>query len=534
MGLWMAGAEKAARMRARRRERYVPASPTRISSAAAPRPGGLVELIRRREAAREAVESLARERPAASAKHALARGRRIVLALVATGVPLVLAAPELVWLSLVALASIGFAALTCFRICAASTHAPAAPPPGRSRTAPPVYTIIVALHDEAAVASNLIAALRALDYPRDRLDVKLVLEADDAATIAAVEAHALRAPFEVLLVPPGQPRTKPRALNYALSFARGEIVVIYDAEDRPAPGQLKAALDAFDAGDARLACVQAPLSWYNAGDTWLTRQFALEYAALFHVVLPALAHWGWPLPLGGTSNHFRRAALDHAGGWDPFNVTEDADLGFRLAELGYTSTVIAPGTREEAVTTIKPWIRQRSRWIKGFLQTLLVRLANLPALARNAGWKGFAALALTIALPLASSFVHGPMAVFAAVVLVAGGLPPAAAAFLAAGYAVAAATAYIGLARSNQRQLAFAIPLMPLYWPLQSLAALRALRDLAARPFHWEKTQHGVSGREKISVCRPCPRSLTPQQQRASSPAARATSGAAARPQAQR
>jgi hypothetical protein len=320
-----------------------------------------------------------------------------------------------------------------------------------------------------------------------------VLEADDAPTIAAVAALGLGPPFEVLLAPPGEPRTKPRALNFALAYARGTFVVIYDAEDRPSPDQLMAALDAFDAGEARLACVQAPLSWYNARETWLTRQFALEYAALFHVVLPALARWGWPFPLGGTSNHFRRAALEDALGWDPYNVTEDADLGFRLAELGYRTTVIAPGTREEAVTTLAPWTRQRARWIKGFLQTLLVRLANLPALARRAGVRGLAALTFTIALPLASSFLHGPIAVATLVALALGKLPVAAGLFLAAGYAIAAGTAYVGLARSGQRGLASAIPLMPLYWPLLTWAAVRALSDLARRPFHWEKTAHGIT-----------------------------------------
>jgi cellulose synthase/poly-beta-1,6-N-acetylglucosamine synthase-like glycosyltransferase len=295
------------------------------------------------------------------------------------------------------------------------------------------------------------------------------------------------------------------ALNYALAFARGDFVVIYDAEDRPDPGQLHAALDAFDAGDARLACVQAPLFWYNASETWLTRQFALEYAALFHVVLPALARWGWPLPLGGTSNHFRRSALEDAAGWDPYNVTEDADLGFRLAELGYVSTVITLGTGEEAITTERPWTRQRARWIKGFLQTLLVRLANLPALARNGGVNGLASLALTIALPLASSFVHGPMAVFTLLALATGSLSPAAAGVLAAGYAVAAATAYTGLVRSSQKELVPAIALMPLYWPLLTIAAVRAVWDLAVRPFHWEKTRHGVTTTAERSSFRTAP-----------------------------
>jgi len=357
----------------------------------------------------------------------------------------------------------------------------------------PIYTILVPLFHEAAVLPDLVAAVRALNYPTDRLDVKLILEADDTETIAAAHAMGLGAPFDVLHVPRGAPRTKPRALNYALAFARGAFVVIYDAEDRPHPDQLTAALDAFDAQGSKLACVQAPLFWYNATETWLTRQFALEYAALFHVILPALARWGWPLPLGGTSNHFRRTALDAAGGWDPHNVTEDADLGFRLAELGFRAGVITPPTGEEAVTTLAPWRRQRSRWIKGFLQTLFVRLRNLTPLTRASGLGGLASLTLTIALPIASSFLHGPIAILALLGLALGWLGPTSIAFLVAGYAIAAVTALIGLKRSEQLGLAPAILTMPLYWPLQSIAAVKSVADLIYRPFHWEKTRHGVT-----------------------------------------
>ncbi len=475
-----------ARTRVRARGRGVSARAWR------PRPPSSAD-ARAVEAAREAVERLARTHPRASAKLALkAGGLRALVALAAlagmVGIATMLGAPAL---SL--LAAGGFLALIVFRVCAVLAPPLPAPPPGRSRLAPPIYTVIAPLNREREVAADIVAALSRLDYPPDNLDIKLVLEADDHETRAVLEGLGLVRPFELLIVPPGAPRTKPRALNFALAYARGDYVVIYDAEDRPSKDQLWAALDAFDAGDARLACVQAPLSWYNGRETWLTRQFALEYAALFHVVLPALARWGWPLPLGGTSNHFRRAALEKAGGWDPYNVTEDADLGFRLAELGYAATVIAPGTGEEAVTTLGPWMRQRSRWIKGFLQTLLVRLSNLPALARNAGPRGLASLLLTIALPLASSFLHGPLALWTVWQIATGALTGAAGALLAAGYGVAAATAWVGLARSGQREFALSIALMPLYWPLHSIAALRALRDLALRPYHWEKTRHGVT-----------------------------------------
>jgi cellulose synthase/poly-beta-1,6-N-acetylglucosamine synthase-like glycosyltransferase len=492
----MAGAGGTARTRARPRLRSR-VSTTRSSRPPIRSPAELRDAppraIDAELAAQEAVERLVRERPSASAKTAQALAAPLALAIAVATIAAGALAGATAWTAFLVLASVSFAALCGFRVCAALTSPPRSAPPGASRANPPVYTVLVPLRGEVDVAAELVAALKALAYPREKLDIKLVLEADDAETVAAVEALRLGPPFEVLKAPPGEPRTKPRALNFALAFARGDFVVIYDAEDRPSPDQLLAALDAFDAGDDRLACVQAPLVWYNARETWLTRQFALEYAALFSVVLPALARWGWPFPLGGTSNHFRRGALEDAGGWDPYNVTEDADLGLRLAELGRRTTVISSATQEEAVTTLRPWTRQRARWIKGFLQTLLVRLVRLPALARLAGARGLAALAFTIVLPLASSFLHGPIAAFTLVLLALGKLPLWAGLFLAAGYLAAAATAWVGLARSDQRGLAPAILLMPLYWPLLTIAAVRGLGDLARRPFHWEKTAHGIT-----------------------------------------
>ncbi len=232
----------------------------------------------------------------------------------------------------------------------------------------PVYTIIVALHREAAAVPGLIAALSGLRYPREKLDIKLALEPDDEATIAAVRALRLVPPFEIVLAPQAGPKTKPKALNAALLFARGDFVAVYDAEDRPEPDQLRRALDAFSAGDERLACVQARLTIDNTADTWLTRLFTAEYAGLFDVLLPGLAHWRLPLPLGGSSNHFRTSALRAAGGWDAFNVTEDADLGMRLARFGYGTSVIPSTTYEEAPARLRPWLYQRTRWFKGWMR----------------------------------------------------------------------------------------------------------------------------------------------------------------------
>jgi cellulose synthase/poly-beta-1,6-N-acetylglucosamine synthase-like glycosyltransferase len=231
----------------------------------------------------------------------------------------------------------------------------------------PIYTIICALYREANVVNRLVAAIRALDYPLEKLDVKFVLEADDHETRRALANLDLGPPFEIITAPPIGPRTKPKALNVALPFARGSFTVVYDAEDVPEPDQLRCALDVFTAADARLACVQASLTIDNTTDSWLARMFTAAYAGQFDPFFSGLAALHLPLPLGGSSNHFRTTALRRVGGWDPYNVTEDADLGIRLARLGYRSTALSSATYEEAPASFGPWLRQRTRWYKGWM-----------------------------------------------------------------------------------------------------------------------------------------------------------------------
>ncbi len=399
-----------------------------------------------------------------------------------------------------ALFTASFVALILVRLCAVLTPRRAARPPPLADEALPTYTIVAPLFREANVLPALIEALDRLDYPRDRLDIKIMLEAGDAETRAVAEDLNLTAPYEVLIAPPGAPQTKPRALNIALAEARGAFITVFDAEDRPHPRQLRSAAEAFAAGPSTLACVQAPLGWWNAHENWLTRQFAIEYAAQFHVVLPALARWGWPLPLGGTSNHFRRAALEACGGWDPFNVTEDADIGYRLAEDGWIADVIDQGTLEEATTGRVAWTLQRSRWIKGFMQTWGVRARRPSALWAGAGWRGWASVHLFLALTVASAFLHGPLAAITGWSVVAHALDLSgprlglgALGLVAAGYTASALTGLVGVRRAGLPGLARSLVFAPLYWPLQSWAAVRALRDLITRPYHWQKTRHGAT-----------------------------------------
>ncbi len=481
----------------------------------------------RQQAADRAAWGLAHQDPAASAALGLTHPQKWFVAVMA-GVLAASAvfAPAALLTALLTSLTIAALALAAFRLAAmCTTPRPAdtpVAPATHPRTPPaPRYTAIAALYQEANVLAALVEGLEALEYPRDHLQILLVLEADDHATRAAAARMPLPAGMRVLIVPPGAPRTKPRALNYALGHATGDLITVFDAEDRPHPGQLRAAAAAFATGGSRLACVQAPLGWRNAGETWLTRQFALEYAAQFHVILPALARWGWPLPLGGTSNHFRAKALRAVGGWDAHNVTEDADLGFRLAREGWRSAVITPGTQEECVTGWRAWRRQRSRWIKGFMQTWTVHMRRPVSLMQQGGRAAQASLQLTIGLSVLASFSHAPLAaalVLGSLGVLLSGAPaaPLIAPWALAGlsFAVSSATALLGARRAGLRDVAGAVLSAPLYWALHTPAAFSAAWSLVRTPFHWEKTAHGVSrqAQETSAPARPVPAKPAPSR----------------------
>jgi glycosyltransferase involved in cell wall biosynthesis len=372
----------------------------------------------------------------------------------------------------------------------------------------PTYSVVIALYREAATVPDLVAALRALNYPLEKLDIKLVLEPDDHATRQAVARLQLGPPFEVLLAPDHGPRTKPKALNAALPFVRGTFVAVFDAEDQPEPDQLRLALEAFAAGNERLACVQARLTIDNTADNWLTRLFTAEYAGLFDVFLPGLATWRLPLPLGGSSNHFRVSVLREVGAWDPYNVTEDADLGMRLSRFGYRTAVIPSTTYEEAPALFGSWLRQRTRWFKGWMQTWLVHMRSPFRLARDLGIPGFAVFQLLAGGTVLAALIH---VVFAARLVWSLGLSPTDdtatqvlvgldAITLLAGYLISAALGLIGLARRRLLGCAWVLLLVPVYWLLLSLAAWRALFQLLRDPYGWEKTEHGLARTSRRAV----------------------------------
>ncbi|MGP0090650.1 MAG: glycosyltransferase family 2 protein [Xanthobacteraceae bacterium] len=374
----------------------------------------------------------------------------------------------------------------------------------------PVFTVLVPMFREPESLPNLAAALRRLDYPLGKLDIKLVLESGDQATIDVARTLGLEGVFEIILVPPSQPQTKPKACNYALRFARGEFLVIYDAEDRPEPDQLRKVVATFRRSPARTACLQCRLNYYNAEENWLTRMFTLDYSLWFDQMLPGLERLGIPIPLGGTSNHFKIEVLRELHGWDPFNVTEDADLGIRLAQKGYRVSVVDSTTFEEASCHVGNWIRQRSRWIKGYMQTLLVHTRRPFHLIRTVGPLGFLGFVFFIGGTVAAGLLNPIFWLLYLLWLTAlssGFDPmfPRLLLFLSLFNLLAGngAFIYLSMLAPIRRGLLGLVPFSLTvfgYWALTSIAAYKGLWQLIHNPFYWEKTQHGVSRHEAANL----------------------------------
>ncbi|MGI5218336.1 glycosyltransferase [Nocardia sp. CA-290969] len=368
----------------------------------------------------------------------------------------------------------------------------------------PAYTILVPAFHEPEVIGTVIENLAAFRYPAGKLQILLLLEADDDATIAAARAVDAPATLHIVEVPPAEPRTKPKACNFGLHFATGDLVTIYDAEDRPDPLQLRRAAVAFDRLPADTACVQARLAFHNGGQNLLTAWFTADYALWFGFILPGLVRGNAPIPLGGTSNHLRRDVLAEIGAWDPFNVTEDADLGVRIAGSGYRTAVLDSVTWEEANSDPVNWIRQRSRWYKGYLQTWLVHMRRPRRLWRTLGPIGFArfttllagtpliaclnmlfwliTLAWLLGQPSAVQDQFPPYVYFPALFCLVFGN---------------AAVLYMNLVACRESRLTvllLAALTTPLYWVLMSVAAIKGVYQLIGKPSYWEKTFHGLPG----------------------------------------
>ena len=368
----------------------------------------------------------------------------------------------------------------------------------------PTYSVLVPIYREARIVPQLIERLKRIDYPRAKLDIKILVEIDDVETRKALESEKLPPFFEVIVCPLGKPRTKPRALNIGLAYAKGDCIVVYDAEDEPDPDQLRKAAAYFAQADPKLGCIQARLAIDNAADSWIARMFALEYAGLFDGLLPGMSVTRQPIPLGGTSNHFRRATLENCLGWDAWNVTEDADLGLRLAWLGYHCIVMDSTTWEEAPINFTAWFNQRTRWLKGWMQTACVLMRHspsrrnpIPALRRfEIAVIGTSSVISALFHPLLllipglllapsserviRSTLHLTLWSFVSILFVVSGL-------------LTLAIISVGAHRRGFRLRLSDFAYLFLYSLIKTLAAWRALVEFIVAPSHWHKTEHGLA-----------------------------------------
>ena len=420
----------------------------------------------------------------------------------------------------------------------------------------PIYTILIPLYKEPEIAAKIPERIDSLDYPKEKLDVKLLLEHDDPATLEVLQKTVLPPHFSIQIVPDAQPKTKPRACNYGLSEAKGEFCVIYDAEDIPETDQLKKAVAAFRRNSSeKIACIQAKLNYHNSKQNWLTAFFTVEYTAYFDLILAGWQKFDIPLPLGGTSNHFRTAVLKETGGWDPFNVTEDCELGIRIYEHHWKTAVLDSTTMEEANSNLWNWMRQRSRWVKGFIQTHYAHFRDPLTVCRRLGVYGALGCYMSVgasALMMLTNLIFWPITLFYMILIVHGlfhgetfasllisnnakpsafqgldlfgmNFTPWPLIYMGEGespfwsaVSILFCILTVFLLFSNillilihtaavlKRRLYHLLPysfLMPFYWVLISFGAWKGFLQFFTKPFYWEKTRHGLdmTGKRKTS-----------------------------------
>jgi cellulose synthase/poly-beta-1,6-N-acetylglucosamine synthase-like glycosyltransferase len=378
----------------------------------------------------------------------------------------------------------------------------------------PVYTVLIPAFHEPEVIDDLVRKIAELEYPPERLDVRLLVEADDDETLDVLANLDPGANFEIVPIPAAEPRTKPKALNFGLTLARGEYVTVYDAEDIPDPLQLRRAVVALGRLGPNVACLQAKLSYHNPRQNIITRWFTIEYAMWFSLFLPGLSSLGAPIPLGGTSNHFRRDALRSIGAWDPYNVTEDADLGIRMFREGYQVAVLESTTLEEANSDFVNWVRQRSRWYKGYLQTFLVHLRSPRSFLEDVGWRGLFHFCVFVGgTPILAMLnpifwgltvmwfaghPHFIQEIFPGPVYYVSLLCWALGNFLMLYLTVLTCRIV-----SSGEELLLPALLVPIYWVMMSVAAAKAFWQLIGAPTFWEKTFHGLYSEESATVTSP-------------------------------
>ncbi|MEX3315883.1 glycosyltransferase [Sulfitobacter sp. PS-8MA] len=421
--------------------------------------------------------------------------------------PAIALSAALLWAALTLAMTTGLKAAALAMTCQRPPAPPLSPRAPRSDFRLPRVSVMVPLYQEQEIAGALIARLTRLTYPKSLLQVVLVLEAGDKVTRETLDRTALPSWISLIEVPDADHlRTKPRALNYALDFCNGSIVGVWDAEDAPEPDQIEQVVTRFHHAPANVACLQGVLDYYNSRSNWMSRCFAIEYASWWRVLLPGVVRLGLVVPLGGTTLFFRRAILEGLGGWDAHNVTEDADLGLRLARHGYVTEILPTVTYEEANCRPWPWVRQRSRWLKGFLTTWCVHMRAPRRLLKDLGLMRFLGVQ-TLFLATFSQFALAPL--LWSLWLAFFGLPHPAAEMLGPTLMSGVIALFILSELLNLGLSAFAVsdrrhrhllpyvPTLPFYFAMGALAALKALYEFASSPFYWDKTAHGHSPTEE-------------------------------------
>ncbi|QUJ77196.1 glycosyltransferase [Sulfitobacter albidus] len=452
--------------------------------------------------------------------------RRIAaIGLLAAGAASVILAPLWTITVLMVFAFVTLMMTTALKLAAtvAQLFFPATPPPARAEPEAfplPLVSVLVPLLREKEIAGKLIERLSRLTYPKSLLEVVLVLEADDHVTRETIARTAMPPWMSVIEVPGASGlTTKPRALNYALDFCRGSIIGVWDAEDAPESDQIEKIVTRFHSAPQNVACLQGVLDYYNARTNWLSRCFTIEYATWWRMILPGVARLGLVIPLGGTTLFFRRSVLEKLCGWDAHNVTEDADLGIRLARAGYVTELIATTTFEEANCKAWPWVKQRSRWLKGYLITWCVHMRDPAALMRDLGFLRFMGVQ-AILLATFAQFAAAPLLWSFWIMLI--GISHPVSETLGSGIATGMAISFliaevINLSTSvlavrgvGHRHLTGWVFTLPFYFPMGALSAYKALKELVSEPFYWDKTQHGVSQEENARALSSPPRDAQP------------------------
>lgn len=380
----------------------------------------------------------------------------------------------------------------------------------------PSISILIPAYREELVLGNCISRIFESDYPTELLDVIILTERDDQGTMAI--AHELSKKYgikHVQVEESTEPKGKPRALNFGLRHVRGDIVGVIDAEDIIAKELFREVALMMSSGyDA----VQGVLDMVNDRDGYMNMHLRAEYRYWYHTYLPALQYSNFPIPLGGTTNFFRRSVLKDLEGWDPYNVTEDFELGLRLynerKRVGniydmlkdrraqsifrnnYKFSLLESVTQEESPTTMSGWLRQRTRWQRGKIQTFR-KIAKKPPQAATSKLHSIMMSLIPHLGPINLTGIAYSLYIFFSGISIPVylyyifGFNMSMIAF----YCVANAYSYfnvVGRTRNRRFLGAIFIGITTLvYWVMQWMADVRAIKhEYIGSKVFWEKTDH--------------------------------------------